>query len=144
MGLVKEFKEFAMKGNVLDMAIGIIMGAAFGKIVSSLVGDVLMPPLGLVLGGIDFSTLFLNLGSGPYRTLSEAKTAGAPTLNYGLFLQSVVDFLLVAFAIFIVIKGINHARRKEGEKAAAPAPPPPPSAEEQLLTQIRDLLRARS
>jgi len=141
MSLVKEFKEFAVKGNVMDMAIGIIIGAAFGRVVSSLVQDVLMPPIGRLLGGLDFSSLFVTLGSAQYRTLAEAKAAGTPTLNYGLFIQAVVDFVIVAFAIFMVIKGINQMRRKE---ATAPAAPPPPSNQEQLLMQIRDLLKAKA
>ena len=144
MGMIKEFKEFAMNGNVMDMAIGIILGAAFGKVVNSLVDDVLVPPIGRVVGGVDFGGLFLNLGATHYDTLAAAKAAGAPTLDYGMFLQSIFDFILVAFAVFLVIKGINQARRKEGEKPAPPAPPPPPSAEEKLLSEIRDLLRARA
>ena len=144
MSMIKEFKEFAMKGNVMDMAIGVILGAAFGKIVGSFVGDVLMPPLGLLLGGVDFTGMFMNLGATPYATLAEAKAANAPTLNYGQFLQTIVDFLIVAFAIFMVIKSINRTRRKEVEKPAAPAPPPPPSKEELLLTDIRDLLKKRA
>lgn len=138
--MLKEFKQFAMQGNVLDMAVGIILGAAFGKVVSSLVGDVLMPPLGLVLGKVNFSQLFLNLGGEPHATLAAAQAAGAPTLNYGLFIQSIVDFLAVAFAIFLMIKGINASRRKQAE---APAPPPGPTPDQQLLTEIRDLLAAR-
>ncbi len=138
--MLKEFKEFAMKGNVLDLAIGIILGAAFGKVVSSLVGDLLMPPLGLVLGKVNFSQLFVNLGDQPYATLAEAQAAGAPTLNYGLFIQSIVDFLAVAFAVFLMVKAINAARRKE---AAVPAAPPAPTPEQKLLTEIRDLLAAR-
>lgn len=141
MALMKEFKEFAMRGSVVDLAIGVIIGGAFGRIVSSFVQDVIMPPIGLLLGGVDFKGLFVNLGSTPYATLAEAKAADAPTLNYGLFLQALVDFLLVAFVIFMVIKGINTMRRKEAEK---PAPPPAPTAEEKLLTEIRDTLRARA
>jgi large conductance mechanosensitive channel len=133
MGMVKEFKEFAMKGNMMDMAVGIIIGAAFGKIVSSVVADVLMPPLGLLLGGVNFSALKL--------TLKEAvgQTA-AVTLNYGAFLQTVVDFVIVAFAIFLMIKGINSLRKKQEEAPAAPAPPP---NQEILLAEIRDLLKNR-
>lgn len=108
--MLKEFKEFAMKGNVLDMAVGIIIGAAFGKIVSSFVADVLTPPLGLLLGGIDFTNLFVNLSGGGYATMEAAKAAGAPTLNYGLFLQATIDFLIVAFAIFLVVKWVNRFR----------------------------------
>jgi len=133
MGMVKEFKEFAMKGNMMDMAIGIVIGAAFGKIVSSVVADVLMPPLGLLLGGVNFAALKL--------TLKEAvgETA-AVTLNYGAFLQTVVDFVIVAFAIFLMIRGINSMRKKQEEAPAAPAPPP---NQEVLLAEIRDLLKNR-
>lgn len=138
--MLKEFKEFAMKGNVLDLAIGIIIGGAFGKIVSSLVGDVLMPPLGLILGKVNFSQLFMNLGGEQHATLAAAQAAGAPTLNYGLFIQSIVDFLAVAFAVFLMVKAINASRRKEAEAPAAPAGPTP---DQKLLTEIRDLLSAR-
>jgi large conductance mechanosensitive channel len=133
MGMAKEFKEFAMKGNMMDMAIGIVIGAAFGKIVSSIVADVLMPPLGLLLGGVNFASLKI--------TLKEAvgETA-AVTLNYGAFLQTVVDFVIVAFAIFLMIKGINSMRKKQAEAPAAPAPPP---NQEVLLAEIRDLLKNR-
>ena len=127
--MLKEFKEFAMRGNVLDLAIGVIIGAAFGKIVSSFVADVLMPPIGKLMGGVDFSNLFIVLGSGHYDTLKAAKDAGAATLNYGVFLQSVIDFLIVAFAIFIVIKIMNAARDKamlpwNRGGGAPPAEPP--------------------
>jgi large conductance mechanosensitive channel len=133
MGMAKEFKEFAMKGNMLDMAIGIVIGAAFGKIVSSVVADVLMPPLGMLLGGVNFAALKL--------TLKEAVgTTAAVTLNYGAFLQTVVDFVIVAFAIFLMIKGINSMRKKQEEAPAAPAPPP---KQEVLLAEIRDLLKNR-
>ena len=133
MGMVKEFKEFAMKGNMLDMAIGIVIGAAFGKIVSSVVADVLMPPLGMLLGGVNFAALKL--------TLKEAVgDTAAVTLNYGAFLQTVVDFVIVAFAIFLMIKGVNSMRKKQEEAPAAPAPPP---NQEILLAEIRDLLKNR-
>ncbi len=102
--MLKEFKEFAIQGNMVDMAVGIIVGAAFGKIVSSLVNDIVMPPVGLLLGKTDFSSLFINLSSKPYATLAEAKAAGAPTINYGLFVNSCLDFLIVAFVIFLVIR----------------------------------------
>jgi large conductance mechanosensitive channel len=118
--MLKEFKEFAMKGNVLDMAIGIIIGAAFGRIVSSFVSDVMMPPIGLVMGKVDFSNLFINLSGGSYATLAEAKAAGAPTLNYGIFLNTVLDFLIVAFVIFLMIRQINKMRAKQEAPAAAP------------------------
>ncbi|MEW6720308.1 MAG: large conductance mechanosensitive channel protein MscL [Thermodesulfobacteriota bacterium] len=116
--MLKEFKEFAMKGNMVDMAVGIVIGAAFGKIVSSLVSDVLMPPIGKMLGNVDFSSLFLNLSDGNYPSLAAAKAAGAATLNYGLFLNAVVDFVIVAFVLFLVVKGMNRMK-----KAEAPAPP---------------------
>jgi len=118
--VLQEFKKFALQGNVLDMAIGIIIGAAFGKIVSSLVADVLMPPIGLLVGKIDFSSLFLNLSGQGYASLSAAKAAGAPTINYGLFLNNVFDFLIVAFVIFLLVKQINRLKAKEAP-AAAPA-----------------------
>ena len=139
MGMLKEFKEFAMKGNVVDMAVGIIIGAAFGKIVSSLVNDVIMPPIGKLMGNVDFSNLFINLGGVKYDSLAAAKQAGAATLNYGLFMNTVLDFIIVAFAIFMIIKAMNMAKRKA---EAVPAPPPPPSAQETLLAEIRDLLKA--
>lgn len=120
--MFKEFKEFAMRGNVMDMAVGIIIGAAFGKIVSSFVGDVLMPPLGLLLGGLDFSNLFVDLSGGGYATLAAAKEAGAPTLNYGIFINAVLDFLIVAFAIFMVVKQMNRLKKQ--------APPPAPNTRE--------------
>ena len=117
--MLKEFKEFAMKGNVLDMAIGIIIGAAFGKIITSLVGDVIMPPIGLILGRVDFSSLFVSLSGTHYDSLAAAKAAGAATINYGLFLNNVVDFLIVAFVIFLVVRQVN--RWKKPVPAAAPA-----------------------
>jgi large conductance mechanosensitive channel len=106
--MLEEFKAFAMRGNVVDLAVGIIIGAAFGKIVSSLVNDILMPPIGLVLGRVDFSNLFLNLSGQSHATLAEAKAAGAPTINYGVFLNSVIDFVIVAFAIFLLVRAINR------------------------------------
>lgn len=116
--MLEEFKKFAMRGNVVDMAVGIVIGAAFGKIVSSFVKDVLMPPIGKLMGGVDFSNLFVNLGEGTYATLAAAQEAGAATLNYGLFINTVLDFLIVAFAIFMVIKAMN--KMKTEEPAAAP------------------------
>ena len=130
---LQEFKEFAMRGNMIDMAVGIIIGAAFGKIVSSLVADVIMPPLGLLIGGVDFPDLAITL---------KRATGDDPAvlLRYGALLQTVVDFLIVAFAIFLMVKGINSLRRKQADKPA-PAAPPAPTAEEKLLTEIRDLLK---
>ena len=133
MGMIKEFKEFAVKGNVVDMAVGIIIGAAFGKIVSSAVADVIMPPIGVLLGGVDFSNLAI--------TIKEAAgDVPAVIISYGKFIQTVIDFTIIAFTIFIAIKGMNTLKRKEEE---APAAPPEPSAQEVLLTEIRDLLKER-
>lgn len=116
---MKEFKEFAMKGNVMDMAVGIIIGAAFGRIVTSLVNDIIMPPIGLVLGHVDFNSLFLNISGAHYPTLATAKAAGAATINYGVFINTVIDFLIVAFAIFLVVKQINRWTTKPGPPPAA-------------------------
>jgi large conductance mechanosensitive channel len=137
--MLNEFKKFAMRGNVMDMAVGIILGAAFGRIVTSFVNDILMPPIGNIVGGADFTDLFVTLGEGAYESLAAAQEAGAATINYGLWLNAVMDFVIVAFAIFIVIRQMN--RLKKAEKAA---PPPEPPKEEVLLTEIRDLLKARS
>jgi large conductance mechanosensitive channel len=140
--MFKEFREFAMRGNVVDMAVGIIIGAAFGSVVTSLVADLIMPPLGLLLGNVDFIDLFVVLkqgGSpGPYLSLAAAREAGAVTLNYGLFVNRVLSFLVVAFAVFMLVKGMNALRRK---KEAEPEAPKAPSEEIVLLTQIRDSLR---
>ena len=137
--MLKEFKEFAMRGNVMDMAIGIIIGAAFGKIVTSLVNDVIMPPIGLLMGNVDFSNLFVNLTMGSsFGSVAEAEAAGAPIIKYGIFINTILDFVIVAFAIFLVIRGLNKLRRKE---AAAPTPPPGPTPDQKLLAEIRDLLK---
>ena len=136
--MLKEFKAFAMRGNVVDMAVGIIIGAAFGKIVSSLVNDVIMPPIGKLMGNVDFSNLFVVLGAQKFDSLKAAKDAGVATVNYGLFINTLIDFVIVAFAIFLLVKGINAMKKKEEAKAAVP---PGPSAEEKLLTEIRDLLK---
>jgi large conductance mechanosensitive channel len=136
--MLKEFKDFALRGNVLDMAIGVIIGGAFGKIVSSLVSDVLMPPIGLLMGKVDFPSLFLNLTGTPQPSLAAAKAAGAPTLNYGVFLQSVFDFIIIAFVIFMFVKQVNRFK-----KEAPPAPPAGPTNEEKLLMEIRDALKGR-
>ncbi len=133
MGMIKEFKTFAIKGNMMDMAVGIIIGAAFGKIITSLVNDVIMPPLGMLLGGMDFTSFKL--------TLKEASEGvEAVTLNYGTFIQAFVDFLIVAFAIFMVIKAMNRMKKKQEEAPAAPAEPP---VQEKLLSEIRDLLKEK-
>ena len=131
MSMMSEFRAFAMRGNVVDMAVGIVIGGAFGKIVSSFVNDVLMPPIGLLLGGVDFTELAV--------TLKEASgDVAAVTLNYGTFIQTVVDFIIIAFAIFMVVKAMNNLKKKE---EAAPPPPPKPSEEVTLLTEIRDLMK---
>lgn len=133
MKIIQEFKQFAMRGNVMDMAIGIIIGAAFGKIVSSIVSDVIMPPIGLILGGVDFSSLAI--------TLREGSEGVQPVLlKYGVFINTVIDFIIIAFAIFMVVKGINSMKKKEEEK---PAAPPAPTKSEVLLAEIRDELRKK-
>ena len=140
--MLKEFKSFIMRGNVLDLAVAVIIGGAFGAIVSSFVNDILMPPIGLLLGGVDFSNLFIDLSGGGYTTLAAAQEAGAATLNYGLFLNTIINFLIVAFAIFLVLRAVKSAEaRMAREEEAAPAAPPEPSDEVKLLTEIRDLLR---
>ena len=134
MSMVKEFKEFIMRGNVIDLAVGIVIGAAFGKIVSSLVADIIMPPLGLLIGGVNFTDLKVVLGP--------PLSGGEPvTLNYGNFIQVMFDFVIVAFAIFLVVKMVNRLKRKQAE---APDVPPAPTKDQVLLTEIRDLLKARS
>ena len=141
--MLDEFKKFAMRGNVVDMAVGIIIGGAFGVIAKTLVSDVLMPPIGLLLGGVDFSNIFTVLragaeAAGPYATLAEAQAAGAVTVNWGVFLNTVINFLIVAFAVFVVVRGINRLQTKEEEK------PKPPPKQEVLLQEIRDLLASRA
>jgi large conductance mechanosensitive channel len=133
-----EFKTFIAKGNAIDLAVGVVIGAAFGKIVSSLVDDIIMPPIGLILGRVDFSQLFISLDGKTYDTLALAQAAGAPTLNYGNFLTVAIQFFIIAWAIFLLVKGINTLKKSE---AANPPAPPEPSAEEKLLTEIRDLLK---
>jgi large conductance mechanosensitive channel len=135
MGLVQEFKQFAARGNVVDLAVAVVIGAAFGKIVDSFVKDVLMPPVGLLLGGVDFKHLYLNLGSQSYASLDAAEKAGAPLIKYGAFISTVIDFLIVAFAIFLVVKAFNRLKRE-----APPAPAAPPE-DVLLLREIRDSLR---
>ncbi len=135
--MLKEFKEFAMRGNVVDMAVGIVIGAAFTSIVKSFVGDIMMPVIGLLTGGVDFSDVFITLSGGQFDTLKAAKDAGAVTLNVGLFLNAVIAFIIVAFALFLLIKGMNQMKRKQEEK---PEDAPPPPREVQLLEEIRDAL----
>lgn len=140
--MLKEFKEFAMKGNVVDMAVGIIIGGAFGAIISSLVSDVMMPPIGVIMGGLDFKDQFVALGGKTFATLAEARKVNAPVIAWGAWLNTVINFLIVAICMFAVIKTMNAAKKAE------PAPPPPapaePTAEQKLLAEIRDLLKSRS
>jgi large conductance mechanosensitive channel len=136
MSIIQEFREFAVKGNMVDLAVAVVIGAAFGKIIDSLVKDVIMPVIGLLLGGVDFRNLFVTLGAGSYATLAEAEKAGAAVLRYGAFLQTVVDFLIIAWVVFIAIKAINRMKREQ--PAAAPAAPP---EEVMLLREIRDAVR---
>jgi len=138
MGMVQEFKEFAMKGNVVDMAVGVVIGGAFGKIVNSLVNDVIMPPIGMLLGGVDFRQLYVNLGPTAHETLEAAEKAGAPVIKYGAFINTVLDFVIIAWAIFLVVKGINRLKREAPPEPAAPAAP---SEDVVLLREIRDALR---
>ena len=140
--MLKEFREFAMRGNVVDLAVGLILGAAFGAIVTSFVNDVIMPPIGMLLGGVDFANLFVLLKAGakaapPYESVAAAKAAGAVTLNVGAFINTIINFVLVAFAMFMLVKGMNSARR------TTPPPPAEPPPQERLLGEIRDLLKAR-
>ena len=143
--MLKEFREFAMRGNVVDMAVGIIIGAAFGKIVDSLVRDLIMPPIGLALGKVDFSNLFFVLkegaAAGPYLSVEAAQKAGAVTFNYGMFVNTIISFVIVAFAVFLLIRFINRQRRQEEEK---PPEAPPTPEEVVLLREIRDSLKAKS
>lgn len=140
MSLAKEFKEFAMKGNVVDMAVGIIIGGAFGKIVSSIVSDIIMPPIGLLMGGVNFRDLKFVMKK-PELDVVTGKLSDAVTLNYGQFIQTTVDFIIVAFAIFMMIKAMNALKKKEEAKPSIA--PPPPSKEESLLTEIRDILKSK-
>jgi large conductance mechanosensitive channel len=136
MAIIQEFKEFAIKGNMVDLAVAVIIGGAFGKIIDSLVKDIIMPLVGLLLGGVDFRHLFVTLGSGSYATLAEAEKAGAAVLRYGVFIQTLVDFLIIAWAIFLAVKAINRMKREQ--PPAAPAAPP---EEVVLLREIRDAVR---
>ncbi len=139
-GLLQEFKEFAMRGSVVDLAVGIVIGAAFGAIVNSLVNDIVMPPIGLVTGNVDFSDLFINLSGQDYPSLAAARAAGAPVIAYGSFINAVINFVIIAFAIFLVVKGMNQLRRKQEQ---APEKTPAPPRQETLLEEIRDILKAR-
>ena len=131
--MIKEFKEFISKGNVLDMAVGVVIGAAFGKIVASFTNDVIMPPIGLLLGKVDFSNLFINLSGKPAETLAAAKAAGIPTISYGVFINTIIDFLIVGSVIFLVVKQANRLKKE--------APAPVPTKDQELLAEIRDLLK---
>lgn len=135
--MLQEFKEFVAKGNVMDMAVGVIMGGAFGKIVSTFTDGVIMPPIGMMMGGVNFNELFIDLSGKGFKTLEEAKKAAAPVITYGALINNIIDFLIVAFVLFLVIKRVNKMRN---EPAPAPAAPPAPSAEQKLLGEIRDLL----
>ena len=139
MGFVSEFKEFISKGNVLDLAIGVIIGAAFGKIVTSLTDDIIMPIIGLMLGKIDFANLFISMNGQHYATIAEAKKAGVGTINYGLFINALINFLIIAFIIFMIVKAANRMKKAPVEVVAVPAPP---TTEQQILMDIRDSLRA--
>jgi large conductance mechanosensitive channel len=138
MSMMQEFKEFAMRGNVVDLAVGVVIGGAFGKIVDSLVKDVIMPVVGKILGGVDFKQLYINLGDQAFDTLEAAEKAGAPLIKYGAFINTIVDFIIVAFVIFMVVKGMNKMKR---EQPAAPAEPPATPEDVLLLREIRDSLR---
>jgi len=139
--MLNEFKTFIAKGNAIDLAVGVVIGAAFGKIVSSLVDDVIMPPLGLILGRVDFSQLYVSLDGKSYETLAMAQAGGAPTLNYGNFITVAIQFVIIAWAIFLLVKAINVLKREE---AGQPPTTPEPPNEEKLLTEIRDLLKRQS
>jgi large conductance mechanosensitive channel len=139
--MLQEFKTFIAKGNAIDLAVGVVIGAAFGKIVSSLVDDLIMPPLGLIFGKVDFGQLYVSLDGKSYETLAVAQAAGAPTWNYGNFITVLIQFVIIAWAIFLVVKAINTLKKTEEDK---PAAPPEPSAEEKVLLEIRDLLKKQS
>jgi large conductance mechanosensitive channel len=143
--MLKDFKDFAMRGNVIDLAVGIVIGGAFATIVKSFVADILMPPIGLLFGNVDFANLFLLLKEGtaaaPYATVAAAKEVGAVTMNYGVFIMAIISFLIIAFSVFLVVRGISNMKKKEEEAPAAPADPP---KQEVLLEEIRDLLKSRS
>lgn len=139
MSFIQEFKQFAMRGNVIDLAVGVVIGGAFGKIVDSLVKDVVMPPVGALMGGVDFKHLYINLGATSFDTMEAAEKAGAPLIKYGAFINSMVDFTIIALAIFVAVKAINRLQRKREEEA--PAAPPPTPEDVLLLREIRDALK---
>ena len=138
MKIAQEFREFISRGNVIDLAVGVIIGAAFGKIVNSLVAEVIMPPIGAAMKGVDFSSLFVSLDGKPYESLAAAKTAGAPVIGYGIFMNTVIEFLIIAACVFLLVKIVNKIKR---EPAPAPPAPPEPTRSEVLLTEIRDALK---
>jgi large conductance mechanosensitive channel len=140
-GFFQEFKEFALRGNMVDLAVGIIIGVAFGAVVNSLVEDVIMPPLGLIIGNVDFSDLFINLSGQDYASLAAAREAGAPVIAYGAFINVLINFVVVALAVFLLVKGMNRLRRKQEQ---APHEVPVPPRQEVLLEEIRDILKARA
>jgi large conductance mechanosensitive channel len=143
MSILREFKEFAMRGNVVDLAVAVIIGAAFGKIVTSVVSDIIMPPIGKVMGGVNFSDLFINLDTskGPFTSLKAAKDSGAAVIAYGSFINTIIDFTIVAFCIFIIVKVMSNLKKKPAPQAPAPVEP---TKEEKLLGEIRDILKTRS
>jgi large conductance mechanosensitive channel len=140
MGIIREFKQFAIKGNAIDLAIGIIIGVAFGKVVSSIVNDIIMPPISILLGKVDFSGMFLDLSGKGYATLAEARAAGAPVLAFGAFINTIIEFVIIAFVIFLIVKQMNKMKRKEEEKPSVPAKP---TKEEEILSEIRDILKKK-
>lgn len=142
--MLKEYREFIARGNVVDLAVGIIMGAAFTGIVNSLVKDVIMPPIGLLTGGVDFSDLFINLSGGDHPSLAAATAAGAATINYGVFINTVINFIIVSIAVFFLVRAVNQLRRMQERETAESKAAPPPPRNEQLLEEIRDLLKARA
>jgi large conductance mechanosensitive channel len=141
--MFKEFRDFIQRGNVIDLAVAVIIGAAFNAIVKSLVDDIIMPPIGWLFGGVDFTNLYINLSGGTYESLAAAQEAGAATINYGLFINTIINFLIVAFVIFLIIRKINMLKREKTAKEEEPPAPPEPSNEEKLLAEIRDLLKVR-
>ncbi|MBL29160.1 MAG: large conductance mechanosensitive channel protein MscL [Rhodospirillaceae bacterium] len=141
MAIIQEFREFAVKGNVVDLAVAVVVGGAFGRIVTSLVNDIVMPPIGYLARGIDFSQLYINLSGGTYESLAEATEAGAATINYGAFITTIINFLIVAWALFVVVRVLNRLKRKQEEEAAVPEAPAEAPADVKLLTEIRDLLK---